>query len=329
MRRVAAAFFLIAVAVRVPASPAPAANADRDWTAAYKTVTNMLGDKGVASHWKCATTQSSGLILEEYDTIERMGASWVHGRARPTETALPNSEGYKQPYYDYYLGFVGTHWVYIQIAPAQKIFFVGVSDGPDIQTKWSIVYPYKLSGYTLTLTSQTGFSIDFPDLRQYCQKDVYATPAAQPSATPAPLPLECHTYDLEKNLLTEQSFVESVSITKPEPRTAWWQGSATIQGRADPVYEYNLFQIGNERISVLINPSANVYAVARSHATPNLNTSVWVVRYPSVEAGFAFNHVTYITNDPDERDVPNAFVLIFKDGYQTCAQHGATKPPID
>ena len=68
--------------------------------------------------WSCRTTQAGGRILQpEEDRIERIGnGSWLHGTSRPLE-------GRSEPVYDFYVGYEGSHWVYIQIYPSAIFLF--------------------------------------------------------------------------------------------------------------------------------------------------------------------------------------------------------------
>lgn len=255
----------------------------------------------LAGLWQCETTQAGGVNLPEYERIEQIGNGlWLHGMSRPVAPAT-------EPYYDYYVGYVGSHWSYIQIDPSRGIYFVGTSDGSALApSEWKIIHPSGQSGYTFTLTNDS-FAIDFPDLTQVCNR-VAGIPAV---ALPPAAELNCKTWYAGWQL--GQYATESLTVSKPQNGTPWWQGIARdAAGRV--IYEYNVFTIGTRRISVLVNSLTESYAIATSYKLENLNDSVWMVAYPTVESGFAFKNVSY------ENDLPTAFTVIFKDGYQTCKQ---------
>lgn len=92
--------------------------------------------------WSCRTTQAGGLIQPEEDRIEQIGnGPWLHGTSRPLE-------GRSEPVYDFYVGYEGSHWVYIQIYPSANFYFVGISDGSSLTpSSWQIAYPVRLAGY--------------------------------------------------------------------------------------------------------------------------------------------------------------------------------------
>ena len=272
---------------------------------ARQTVENLTGQP----YWECETTQASGLHLWEYDTFDKIGEFWVHGAGRPVQGAT-------EPFYDLYLGYVHSHWVYIQIAPAIGTYFVALSDGATLDGTWRIVYPWELAGYNVS-TYLNSLVIQYPDLQQACQR-LATVPAANPAASPTPTPsvLTCKTWYSPYGYLKPDDYgpTEMLTISKPQNGTPWWQGVATIGN--DKIYEYNLFNAKTEtgpwRISILVNGKTGVYAIAKSYALPNLNNSVWVVQYPIVRPGFAFKDVTY------QGDLPSALTLIFRDGFQRC-----------
>ena len=273
-------------------------------------VENMTASPGL---WRCETTQSDGRHLWETDQIEALSSRWLHGRARPDPSK-------SEPYYDYYLGYVDKHWVYIQIVPANKAYFVALSDGPTLAGKWSIVYPSRLTGYTI-YPKIDSFIIDYPDLQQFCQK----APHAVVTPTPVPVTLTCNTWYSGNGDIEAFGPIETLTESKPQNKVAWWQGVASDEH--GKIYAYNVFDTGLQRVSILVNASTGKYAVATSYATPNLNSSVWIVRYPVVETGFAFNYVKYITDNPEQYDLPSSFTLIFRDGFQRCAR-GSVAPDM-
>jgi hypothetical protein len=273
-------------------------------------------------YWGCETTQASGLHSWEHDTFEKIGDLWMHGTSRPVR-------GAKQPFYDFYLGYVPSHWVYIQIAPAIETYFVALSNEATLDGSWRIVYPWELVGYTVRTpgykvgTLLNSLVIQYPDLQQACQRlpDVYpANPPASP--TPTPSVLTCRTWYSRGGKLDEYGPTEMLTISKPQNGTSWRQGVAMI-GK-DRIYDYNVFNVKTYnvfkvkaeteswRISILVNGKTGVYAIATSYELPNLNDSAWVVQYPSVQPGFAFKDVTY------RGDLPTGLTLIFTDGFQRC-----------
>jgi hypothetical protein len=257
---------------------------------------------GAPTRWTCATTQASGLKFFEYDTIERIGV-WSHGTARSVTGSAD-----VPPYYDYYFGYADSHWVYIQIDPIRGTYFVAASEGNSLDGRWSIVYPAEQSNYKFTIDPST-FTIRYPDLTQVCRKSGTGT-MDRPAPTLTCTTGETGSWLLEKSALS----TEYLSIAqKGKPGTRWWQGVATdAPSGGKVIYEYNIFTIGSHRVSVLVN-SSGAYAVATSYALDNLDNSVWMVAYPTVESGFAFTGVS------PQNALPTQFTVIFKDGYQECA----------
>ncbi len=251
--------------------------------------------QGAQRTWHCLTTPANGGTFEEQDTWEYSGR-WVHGTARPVN-------GANSPNYDYYLGQVGSERIYIEIDPRSGVFFVGVSHDRSLNgSHWNIVFPSEQGSYTFTL-SRNQFRIKYADLTQSCDETT-PTVAAPPTPT-----LRCTTYGSDGSPIGADEYL---SITRMPGY--WWQGVALDQpagGRV--IYEYNIFIIGSERVSVEVNEVTGAYAIATSHS-PTLNDSVWTVVYPGVENGFTFKNVS-----PALGVLPQAFTLVFADGYQQCA----------
>jgi hypothetical protein len=298
-----------------------------DKLAAEQMVDNLTGSPAPRSNWGCETTQASGQHVWEHDTFEKIGDLWMHGASRPVR-------GAEQPFYDFYLGYAKSHWVYIQIAPAIETYFVALSNEATLDGSWRIVYPWELVGYTVRTpdykvgTPLNSLVIQYPDLQQACQRLRPAptpapTPATRPATRPAALPasptptpavLMCRTWYSPAGKLDEYGPTEMLTISTPQNGTSWRQGVAMI-GK-DRIYDYNLFDVKTEteswRISILVNGKTGVYAIAKSYKLKNLNNSAWVVQYPSVQPGFAFKDVTY------RGDLPTGLTLIFRDGFQQC-----------
>lgn len=258
--------------------------------------------------WSCQTTQAGGLVQAEEDRIEQIGdGPWLHGTSRAADG------GSGPPVYDFYVGYEGSHWVYIQIYPSAQFYFVGVSDGSALTTSsWQIVYPVRQGGYGFKLTSES-FTIHYPDLTQFCQKE-----ATKPPLTPAVKSvLHCSTwYWGHADALRAP---EELTISKPQDDVPWWQGVATVENTNRVVYAYNLFDLSTKRMSILVNPTTGSYAIAVSSRSKDLDDSVWMVVYPQIQPGFTFRNVTY-SSEENERDLPTALTLVFKDGYQQCRQ---------
>lgn len=72
-------------------------------------------------------------------------------------------------------------------------------------------------------------------------------------------------------------------------------------------------------MSILVNPTTGSYAIAVGSPSKDLNDSVWMVVYPRVQSGFTFRNVVY-SSEPGKEKLPSALWLVFKDGYQKCAQ---------
>ncbi len=284
----------------------PAAKLATEKADAGKIVDVLIG-KPPRPYWQCETTQASGLHLWEYDTFERIG-DWVHGMARPVP-------GEKEPFYDWYLGYVSSHWVYIQIAPAIGTYFVAVNDAATLDGSWRIVYPWELAGYTV-IKHPNSLVIRYPDLQQACQRLTFVPPV-DPAASPTPAPTEltCKTWYSPDEYPNDYGPIELLTISNPQKDMPWWQGVASVGN--DKIYAYNLFNVKTQterwRISILVNGKTGVYAIAKSYELPNLNDSAWVVQYPLVRPGFAFKDVTYKGN------LPTALTLIFRDGFQRCS----------
>jgi hypothetical protein len=250
--------------------------------------------------WSCETTKPNGDKVEEEDTIEYIGLSsgkWLHGIARPIGAA-------DQPYYDYYLAHVHSQWVYIQINPGKGTYFVGTSSAPKLNgSHWNVEYPTGGGDYTFTESPQQ-FTISYANLTQVCnRKDPNGVP---PRPTPS---LKCTVFRTGQN----DPIYEYLSVTKSANNS--WQGVAMDSPSGGHViYEYNIFAIPPQWVSVEINVTTGSYAIAMSHASPDLNNTIWVVDYPTVESGFTFRDVAY-----DKDALPKNFTLVFKDGYETCA----------
>lgn len=265
----------------------------------------------LAGTWHCETTQAGGFRSTEYDTISQIGnGTWLEGHSRPDP-----ERGGTEPYYDFYVGFTGTRWIYIQVDPARGSFFVGQSDGTALSpSRWSVVYPTPQGHYAFTLTKNS-FVIDYPDLTQSC------TRAAAPEiAQSQALHLQCSTWYAGLPI-DGSSPTEYLAVTRPNAALpGWWQvvGRDGPDANARVIYESTLFDLGSRRISVLINAETGAYAIANSYALKDLNDSVWMVDYPTRESGFAFKEVSYNAPAPNA-DIPTGFTLIFKDGYQRCA----------
>jgi hypothetical protein len=263
------------------------------------------GAAQLQSTWSCETTQANGTIERESDTIELIG-KWLHGTARRAD----GTRG--QPFYDYYLGYVHSQWVYIQIDPSSGTpFFVGTSHaGPRALngSHWSIVYPAGGGNYTVTETAQR-FTIAYADLTQVCNKTSPAVPGP-----PVPT-LKCDIRRTGQSPPTGQTAPteEYLSLSPLEPN--WWQGVAVDSPSGGHViYEYNIFTIHSERISIEINAATGSYTIATSRPARSLNNTTWTVVYPTVENGFTFRDVS------PEGALPQQFTTVFADGYQTCAR---------
>jgi len=287
---------------------------------------------GLALHpyWECVTTQATGLNFWEYDTFERIGSRWLHGTVRPVQPAT-------SPYYDFYVGYTNSHWVYVQIQPSLQIYFVALSDGNTLDGDWKIVYPWKLTGYSVKTfpnarSLPTSLIIGYPDLTQVCGQVAEAPPSNASAALTAAPALRCSTWYASNGLPTspKSSQLETLTISKPQPNTPWWQGVAK-DNAGNVVYTYNVFSVGTEnqakRVSILVNPTSGVYVIADSYALHDLRNSAWIVRYPTVEPGFAFKDARYERTAPDQADLPSAFTLVFKDGYQKCDENAANLTP--
>ncbi|HEY9086335.1 MAG TPA: hypothetical protein VIN40_10445 [Candidatus Tyrphobacter sp.] len=274
------------------------------------TAANGTARQAIVRTWLCTTTSAnvapasatpapnatpeSGGPVGERDTWERIGR-WTHGTARPLNGVPPG------PDYDYYLGRVGSEQIYIQIDPANGTYFVGSSRDRALNgSHWKIVFPYGEGRYTFS-GSRHGFAIVYADLTQACNEgptSIVSPPTAE---------LQCDTYSTGDTIPHR----EYLSIAQLAPN--WWQGVALdrpMGGRV--VYEYNIFTIGSERVSVEVNALEGTYAIATSHA-PALSDSVWTVVYPNVENGFRFTNVVYST-----AGTLQSFTLVFRDGYQNC-----------
>jgi hypothetical protein len=258
--------------------------------------------------WDCETTTTqpnatADLHEHERDTIEFIGVApgmWLHGTARSKDnTSDPN------PDYDYYLRYDKDSklWTYIQIDPKNGKYFVGTSPAGWKAlngSRWTIVYPTGEGNYTFT-ESPLQFSIAYADLTQVCNKISSSVPAA-----PAAPILNCQTWRTGQSDPTD----EYLSIS-PMAKN-WWQGVAKGPDHRSVIYEYNIFSTQTQRISIEINATTGSYAIATSRISPDLNDSIWTVVYPTVESGFTFTDVS------PERAVPQAFTIVFADGYQTC-----------
>ncbi|MFZ0573554.1 MAG: hypothetical protein WA304_06175 [Candidatus Cybelea sp.] len=256
--------------------------------------------------WSCRTTQAGGLIQPEEDRIERIGnGSWLHGTSRPLE-------GRSEPVYDFYVGYEGSHWVYIQIYPSANFYFVGISDGSSLTpSSWQIAYPVRLAGYRFQLTADS-FTIRYPDLTQFCQRE----PTPSPSASPPPKStMLCSIYYWGHS----GALQATEELTVSQPGAGWWQGVASTKNPDRVVYAYNLFDLPGKRMSILVNPTTGSYAIAVGSPSKDLNDSVWMVVYPRVQSGFTFRNVVY-SSEPGKEKLPSALWLVFKDGYQKCAQ---------
>lgn len=261
--------------------------------------------------WNCTTTQANRKYFDETDTIAPVGSGqyWVHGTARPR--SAPG-----EPFYDYYIGRVNGTWLYIQIDPSHRTYFVGTSrDG----RKWSITFPAEEGTYTYApFHGATGraFKISYPSLTQVCTWQSPAPPAFSVQG------LHCQAHMADGSVAADEDLSLSQIATPappaappgvvPEPRYPWWQGIAT-DGGGRSIYEYNFFVVHSQRISVLINGMNGAYAIATSRLAPTLNGTSWVVVYPKVEDGFTFTDVEPLN------DVPRSFTINFKDGYESCA----------
>lgn len=257
--------------------------------------------RSLISTWSCETTQANGVQEHAVDTIEQMG-HWLHGTERPADP------GAREPFYDYYLGYVGGQWVYIQVFPSHGSYFVGTSNaGPHglDGSHWNVVFPSAGGSYSFRETP-TQLTITFANLTQVCTRSDVPAPAP-----PAPT-LACQTWttgDALRQTAPVDSYLSIVPLG-----AHWWQGVATdapSNGRV--VYEYNVFNAGLERIAIAVNGANGSYEVATSRLAPTLNDTVWTVIYPRLEHGFTFRDVT-----PDNA-LPRSFTLVFADGYQRCS----------
>jgi hypothetical protein len=267
--------------------------------AAAGAVSRRAQAKQLLGTLQCQTTRANRSWFSETDTIDSIGR-WLHGTARPIDAQ------HAKPFYDYYLAYVrkAHSWIYIQIDPVDGTYFVGTSPGGPHgslnNSVWRIVFPAEQNGYTFTESAQR-FQIAYSDLTQVCTMVSTATPAL-----PAPT-LRCDTYKADGSSVP----VEYLSISEPAGNVPWWQGIATDAG-GRVVYEYNIFTIRLQRISVLINGVTGSYAIATSRLAPNLNDTSWTVVYPTVEDGFTFSDVRPLNA------LPQRMTINFKDGYQRC-----------
>ena len=109
------------LAAETRAADKQAADKQADEKRAAEQMVNNLTGPAHRSYWGCETTQASGLRQREHDTFEKIGDLWMHGASRAVS-------GAEQPFYDFYLGYAKSHWVYIQIAPATETYFVALSN---------------------------------------------------------------------------------------------------------------------------------------------------------------------------------------------------------
>jgi hypothetical protein len=265
--------------------------------------------RGLVGSWNCQTTRAGGLVEAEQDRIEPIGNGlWLHGTAR-------SATGAGEPFYDFYVGYADARWVFIQIYPAAKFYFVGISDSAALSpSSWQIVYPTRQDQYQFRLTPDS-FTISYPDLTQFCQR-ASTDPGMTPPSTRSTL--SCSSWYWGNGHSGAVPLTESLTISRPQDGVAWWQGVARNASTGEVVYAYNLFDLPGKRISVLVNATSGAYAVADGSPSKDLNGSVWMVAYPRVQSGFAFNGVGYSTT-PGQQDLPTALTLIFKDGYQRCS----------
>lgn len=272
-------------------------------TAIGRSAPPRLQENALLGTLTCQTTRANGAPFAERDTIESIGR-WLHGTARPL------APGQREPFYDYYLRYdrAARLWIYIQVDPAHGTYFVGTSPGAAHGaldgSMWSIVYPAEPAHYTFRESTQ-GFQIAYHNLTQVCTKESSALPA-MPTPT-----LSCATYKADGTAAPP----ERLSIAQPDGSLPWWQGVGTdTSGRV--VYEYNIFNAGLQRISILVNGVTGAYTIATSRLQRDLNDTSWTVVYPQPENGFTFTNVTY------QGSIPTSFTLNFSDGYQRCAAAG-------
>ncbi len=282
----------LVLALMTPTAPVRAANAGTHASQAAQ----------LASSWSCEITQANGARYLEHDMVNSIG-KWVHGTAR-------SFDGSARPFYDYYLGYVNSQWTYIQIDPADGSYFIGTSaaapnalDG----SHWNIVYPAGGGQYTVHSSAQQ-FSIRYADLTQVCNK-------TSEEVTPPPAPtMQCKTWR------TGQSDPLNSYLSVAALGPNWWQGVAMDSpAGGNVIYEYNIFSVDAQRISIEINAGTGAYAVATSHSLPTLDSTVWTVVYPTVENGFTFKDVSPKTGPPQ------SFTVIFADGHQTCTASSSAR----
>lgn len=276
--------------------------------------------------WGCHTTQPSPQqpaspapllpqYFEETDEIEQLG-TWFHGIAR----AAPDSLYPNDPYYDYYLGYVKSTWIYIQVGvdpadPEKKamVYFVGMSRDQNLSdSSWRIVYPAETEKYQVKLgvdshNAVTQFTIKYSDLTQVCNR-------TGPYASPSPrltLHFQCTTTRTGSNTPT----TEYLSLT--QPARYWWQGVATDKPTGGSViYEYNILSIQGQFISIEVNAETGQYAIAQSTPAQTLLNTQWTVLYPNLENGFAFGDTQY--GSAGQQKFLQSFQQYFADGYQRC-----------
>ncbi len=270
-----------------------------------------------AANEGAGTTQS----LHETDVFEHFGR-WYHAVARP-------DPGQSEPFYDYYIGYVGKPpvWTYIQVSP-QNTF---VATAPSLTSEWHIQFPAGEDNWRVTgdfanpAPYVKWMRISHPDLTQECN----ATPL--PAATPPwsivlPAPDVTGSWTCKTALTGEDANPEYLSITQMMrlampatklPVQNWWQGRATTTpggGSSSTIYEFNLFYTPAQRVMVEVDASGS-YTIATSALTlsPSIFPSTWTVIYPMVENGYTFEPVP-------QSELGNWFELIFADGYQDCTR---------
>jgi hypothetical protein len=320
-------------------------------TAAGGAADEPEADHPIQGTWNCDTTQSNAgdakpnaLVnwpLQETDTIEALSPTWNHGMARarvaPVATYVVPSDANQPattPFYDYYLGYVKTGAIYIQVGvsptDSSMTYFVGTTPSGKSHlngSHWNIVYPIgEERGYDFTASFtklQGRFGISYPNLTQVCTQD-YPTPPPTPPAPPpsGSLNTTCHVVKTGDNYSTTEDLRITIMAKDKNDQAYWWQGVATernpdrTSGPPRVIYEYNIFRSHGERIAIEINDITGSYFIATTKSE-NWNNSVWTVVYPELKNGFTFTNVSSDSMYP-LGDLSKGFDVVFKDGYQRC-----------
>ncbi len=289
----------------------------------------------LAPAYSCNTTYANEVAggaqtLHETDVVQRFG-KWYHGIARPDSRNL-------EPFYDYYVGKVGTPpvWTFINISP-QNTF---VATAPSLGSEWRILFPagegtWRVSvDYAGPLAGKNvqWMRIMHPDLTQECDATVV------PSATPAWSVVPSRGFSgewtcfaaltgkpsIEERLSVSQMYFATpapapatpgVQSAAPEPQPTtqnWWQGHATTTPAPDvtptPIYDFDLYYTKDQRVMVEVD-AAGSYSIATSSLkiSPLIFPTTWTVIYPEVGNGYTFEYAP-----------PDGFRIVFADGSQVC-----------